>query len=92
MAREITKVLGKPVRYSNPSPRNFGKEMRRRGMPLPFILVMNGLYTVCRLGGAAQVTPDAELLLGRKPIALRQFVEDYQETWGEIAQQAAKTQ
>ncbi len=92
VAREMTEVLGKPVRYSNPSPRNFGKEMRRRGMPLPFILVMNGLYTVCRLGGAAQVTPDAELLLGRKPIALRQFVEDYQETWGEIAQQAAKTQ
>jgi uncharacterized protein YbjT (DUF2867 family) len=81
VAREMTGVLGRPVRYSNPSPRNFGKEMRRRGTPLPFILVMNGLYTVCRVGGAAQVTPDAGQLLGRKPITLQQFVEDYKDTW-----------
>lgn len=81
VAREMTEVLGKPVRYSNPSARNFGKEMRRRGLALPFIVVMNGLYTVCRLGGAAQVTPDAEQLLGREPIALRQFVEDYRDVW-----------
>jgi uncharacterized protein YbjT (DUF2867 family) len=81
VAREMTDVLGRPVRYSNPSARNFGKEMRRRGTPLPFILVMNGLYTVCRVGGAAQVTPDAERLLGRRPITLRQFVEDYKDTW-----------
>lgn len=81
VAREMTELLGKPIRYSNPSPRNFGKEMRRRGTPLPFILVMNALYTVCRVGGAAQVTPDAERLLGRKPVALRQFVEDYKEVW-----------
>lgn len=81
VAREMTDVLGRPVRYSNPSPRNFGKEMRRRGLPLPFILVMNGLYTVCRVGGAAQVTPDAENLLGRKPTSLREFVEDYKQVW-----------
>jgi uncharacterized protein YbjT (DUF2867 family) len=81
VAREMTEVLGKPVRYSNPSPRNFGKEMRRRGTPLPFILVMNALYTVCRVGGAAQVTPDAERLLDRKPIAMRQFIEDYRSVW-----------
>jgi hypothetical protein len=55
--------------------------MRRRGTPVPFILVMNALYTVCRVGGAAQVTPDAEQLLGRKPIALRQFVGDYKDVW-----------
>ncbi len=55
--------------------------MRKRGTPLPFILVMNALYTVCRVGGAAQVTDDGERLLGRKPITLRQFVEDYKDVW-----------
>jgi hypothetical protein len=39
------------------------------------------LYTITRFGNAKHVSADAEKLLGRKPIAFRQFAEDYAEVW-----------
>lgn len=42
---------------------------------------MVGLYTATRLGMADRVTVSVTRLLGRPPITLRQYIEDYAEAW-----------
>ena len=77
----FTDVLGKRVTYPNPSPWQFWRRMRKRGLSAPFILVMIGLYTVCRFGLASNVTQKTAQLLGRAPVSVREYVEDYRASW-----------
>jgi len=81
IARDFSEVLARPVQYSEPSALKFGREMYRRKLPLSFIIVMLGIYTTARLGLAARVAPDTARLLGRDPISLRQYIEDYKQVW-----------
>lgn len=81
VARLFTEVLGRPIRYSNPSPLAFIARMRARGYPLAVIAVMLAIYTTARFGWAGAVTPDTERLLGRPPITMRQYIEDYRDCW-----------
>lgn len=76
----FTSILGKPIRYANPSLLNFIWQMRVR-VPLPFILIMAAIYTTVRLGYSAQMTSDVEQLLGRPPLTMQQYVKDYQQFW-----------
>ena len=69
--------LGRPITSSNPSPLAFARRFRQRGYPGGYINVMLGIYLTTRLGMAAGISPDVELLLGRPPITLRQYVKDY---------------
>ncbi len=77
----FTAVLGTKIVYSNPSILAFARRMAARGLPLGFILVMIGIYTVARLGLAGRVTQDTARVLGRAPCTMRQYVEDYQNCW-----------
>ncbi len=77
----FTSVLGKQIRYTNPFLLKFIWVMRSRGLKLDFILIMAAIYTTARLGLAGAVTPDTEQLLGRPPLTMRQYVEDYRQFW-----------
>lgn len=77
----FTSVLGKQIRYTNPSLLKFIWEMRSRGLKIDFILIMAAIYTTARLGLAGAVTSDTEQLLGRPPLTMRQYVEDYRQFW-----------
>ncbi len=77
----FTSVLGKQIRYTNPSLLKFIWEMRSRGLKMNFVLIMAAIYTTARLGLAGAVTPDTEQLLGRPPLTMRQYVEDYRQFW-----------
>jgi uncharacterized protein YbjT (DUF2867 family) len=81
VANIFTEVLGKPIHYTNPSLLKFIWQMRHRGLSLDFILVMAAIYTTARLGLAGSITPDVEQLLGRPPLTMRQYVEDYRQFW-----------
>jgi len=81
VARELSQVLGRPIRYSHPSPITFGWQMYKRKIPISFIIVMLGIYTTARLGLAATVTSDTERLLGRPPLTMRQYIDDYKQSW-----------
>ncbi|UQN09959.1 SDR family oxidoreductase [Deinococcus sp. QL22] len=74
-------TLGKRIRYSNPSPVRFVRVVRGRGVALGFALFMLAEYTVAKLGLAGEVTPTIAKVLGRPPISLRQFAEDFREVW-----------
>ncbi|NDJ78922.1 MAG: SDR family oxidoreductase, partial [Chloroflexi bacterium] len=81
VAAIFSDVLGRPITYANPSILRFVRAQRRKGAPLKFALVMIGLYTSTRFGMAKTITNEVERLLGRPPITLRQYVQDYRECW-----------
>jgi uncharacterized protein YbjT (DUF2867 family) len=81
VAELLTEVLGREITYRNPSVLRFMGYQRRKGTPLAFVLVMAGLYTATRFGSGKRVTQDVEQLLGRQPIAMRQYIEDYADCW-----------
>ncbi|MDF5713669.1 MAG: SDR family oxidoreductase [Rhizonema sp. NSF051] len=77
----FTAVLGKPIRYINPSVLSFVAQMFARRLPLSFVFIMAAIYTTARLGLADSITLDVEQLLLRPPLTLRQYIEDYQQFW-----------
>ena len=81
VASIFTTVLGRPIQYTNPPIPIFIWQMLRQGFPLQFVLVMVGIYTTARFGLADLVTSDVPQLLGRSPISIDRYVEDYRECW-----------
>lgn len=82
VAAVFSDVLDRPITYPDPSLLAFAARMRRRGMPLWFVLLLCGIYTTARLGLAGRVTADSRRLLGRDPRGMRAFVSDYAEAFG----------
>ncbi len=74
-------TLGRRITYTNPSPWRFVRESRARGVKTSFALFMLAEYTAAKFGLAGEVTPDVQTLLGRPPIRLRRFAEDFREVW-----------
>jgi uncharacterized protein YbjT (DUF2867 family) len=81
VASIFTNILAKPIHYTNPSIPIFIWQMLRQGFSLQFVLVMVGIYTTARFGLADLVTSDVQQLLGRAPISIEQYVEDYRQCW-----------
>jgi uncharacterized protein YbjT (DUF2867 family) len=79
VARVLSDVTGREVRYRSPSVPAFVAHRRDLGDPLPFALLMVAIYGTARLGLAGRVTDAVERLLGRPPRDLRTFAEDYAE-------------
>lgn len=81
VAAMMTQQLERPIGYSNPSLPRFVWRFWRRGYSLGYIGVVAAIYTTTRLGLAQTVTPHSQQLLGRNPISLQQFVQDYAPVW-----------
>jgi uncharacterized protein YbjT (DUF2867 family) len=81
VAAEISAQVGRTIRYARPGLIPFILRKRREGLKWDYILVMAGIYTTARLGLAGGLTGDVQRLLGRAPITLKQFVQDYREVW-----------
>jgi len=77
----FSEVLNHPVTYANPSLLRFVAKRLKEGNPLALTLVMSGLYTTAKLGLAGELSNDLTDILGRSPIPLRRFVEDYRSCW-----------
>ena len=77
----FSEVLGRAITYRKPSLLGFITRHYVRGKPLPYVLVMAGIYSTARLGLAGGISHDAERLLGRRPNRFRQFIEDYKAVW-----------
>lgn len=77
VAAVFSEVLGRRITYSNPTPPRFGLEMQKRGMKPEFVNVMILIYNTNRFGLAARVTNDVERILGRKPLTVGDFVQDF---------------
>ncbi|GCE11225.1 SDR family oxidoreductase [Tengunoibacter tsumagoiensis] len=77
VARIFTEELGYPIAYAHPSTIQFFLHERKKGTPLPFILVMSGIYLTAMLGLAAGITPTVAELLGRPPLTVKDFAHHY---------------
>ena len=76
VAEILSRACGHPIRYRHPGLLRFYRAMRRRGHTRAYVAVMMALYTTARLGFAAHLSSDLEMLLGRPPHTLEQFVID----------------
>ena len=81
VAAVLSEVLGRPIIYRKPSLLRFIRRQRACGTAWPFVLVMSGIYTTARLSLAARLTDETTRLLGRAPITLRRYAEDYRDCW-----------
>ncbi|MBZ9711750.1 SDR family oxidoreductase [Deinococcus multiflagellatus] len=76
LAEVFSGALGRPVRYTNPSPLAFFRLLRARGVPPAQILVMEAIYATARFGLAAHVSQDLPQLLGRPARTAQDFAHD----------------
>ncbi|MGO0059674.1 SDR family oxidoreductase [Brevibacillus fluminis] len=81
VAEIFSSVLGRTITYVSPPPSQFRARLIERGVPKDMATVMVGIYVTARIGLAKKVTPDIERILGRKPISMHTFIEDYQSWW-----------
>lgn len=81
VAEIFSEVLGRKISYSHPSLLSFARRMKQRGYAWGYVAVTAFLYLSTRLGSAAKVTDEVRRLLGRDPITMRQYVEDYTAVW-----------
>ncbi|MBV8586595.1 MAG: NmrA family NAD(P)-binding protein, partial [Verrucomicrobia bacterium] len=65
VAETIATVLGKPVKYVDVTPEQAKQSMLAAGMPEWLADFINSLRQLERDGGASQVSPDVETVLGR---------------------------
>ncbi len=74
-------VLGREITYKNPSSMRFLIRLLQQKTPIMLAVIQTWLYGNTRKGMADQVTGEVERILQRRPIRLRQYIEDYQENW-----------
>ncbi len=81
VARVLTEVLGRPVRYTDPSFPRFWARLRRRGVGWDTIAFMSGVYLLTRLGRNEPVTDELPRLLGRPGRTFTEFAREEQWRW-----------
>ena len=82
VALKMTEILGLPIKYSNPEPKDFIKKMvKEYGFPEDYAKVMKMIYFIVRKGLANKVFPDLENILGRRPRKIDEYIKDYSSVW-----------
>ena len=77
----FSEVLGRKVVYRSPSILGYVLRQLRNRASIPYIMVTAWLYNNTREGMADVVTNEVQRLLGRPPVSMRQFIEDYLDAW-----------
>ncbi|MBV8051287.1 MAG: NmrA family NAD(P)-binding protein, partial [Acidobacteriaceae bacterium] len=88
VARILSEVLGREVRYVDLPPAQFRQALVSAGVPDWSADALLDLQRLYREGKAAAVTNDVEQILGRKPIRFSEFARDYRHAF-EAREQAA---
>ncbi|MBN2154616.1 MAG: NmrA family NAD(P)-binding protein [Candidatus Lokiarchaeota archaeon] len=82
VSEKMTEILGLPIKYSNPDPKDFVEKMTNEyGFPKDYVQVMKMICWVVRSGKAGKIYPDLEKILGRKPRLMDDYIKDYQNSW-----------
>jgi uncharacterized protein YbjT (DUF2867 family) len=81
VARLFSQVLGRTITYRRPSLLQFLRRQHESGVSSSMALVMAGIYTTARFGLAGRLAEDTRRLLGRAPIQLKDYIDDYKAAW-----------
>ncbi len=80
-AAAISKLLGREVKHVSVPLEAAVATMNQWGMPAFMIEVMDSLNRIVSAGYAADVSPDTERLLGRKPRTFAAFLAEHAAAW-----------
>ena len=75
VAKVITDVSGRPIKYHSLSEDQMTAGLRAHGVPDSAIAYLARLYSVVRAGYAAGITSDVETITGQRPIDFKTFAE-----------------
>lgn len=95
-AVELSRALGRPIRYARATVPGYLVRQRRRGMSWGQAAIQAMLHVGIRFGNAEAVDPTLEKLLGRRPRTLADYVREHRSLWdkpsahGEAAGRAAR--
>ncbi|TQM63261.1 NmrA family NAD(P)-binding protein [Klugiella xanthotipulae] len=82
IAAELSRVLGRTIRYSQPGVFRFARHARRTlRMPWGMVGVTCAIYTIARWGKAGGLTDDVRLVTGRSPGDFGSFARREREVW-----------
>ncbi len=81
VAGQLTRELGRTIRYERASIVGYLRHLRQRGLPWAQALVQCALHVGLRFGQAKQVDPTLANLLGRPPRTLAQMIADHRQVW-----------
>lgn len=77
MAAELSRGLGRPIRYESPNPLRFFLAKKQEGTPTAFVLVLIMLHYLPRFQRQPPVTDWVQRLTGHAPRTFAQYVHDY---------------
>ena len=81
VARTMTRVLDRPIRYTRPTERAYLASLAAEGRPADYIDVQRMIYRVVRLNVSAMPNHAVRRLTGAPATTFARFVEDHRETW-----------
>ncbi|THG28951.1 NAD-dependent epimerase/dehydratase family protein [Glaciibacter flavus] len=81
VARIMTEVLGRPIRYARPSEKEYLAKLAGDGAPADYVAVQKMIYRVVRWNISALPNRAVRKLTGQPATTMRQFVEDYRNVW-----------
>ena len=81
VARTMTEVLGRPIRYARPSEAEYLDRLRSQGWPEDYIAVQKMIHRVVRLNVSALPNRSIRRLTGRPATTLAEFVADNRDAW-----------
>lgn len=74
LAAEISRQIGKPVRYVNMSETDYAQALRHKGLPNPIACAVAGYDTAASVGALFDNTSQLSKLIGRQTISLPEMV------------------
>jgi len=84
VARIMTEVLGRPIRYARPTEVEYLDRLRSQGQPDDYIAVQKMIHRVVRLNVSALPNRSIQRITGYPATRLTPFISDYRTTWDRL--------
>lgn len=81
VARTMSEVLGRPIRYARPSEAEYLAHLAARGMPEDYLAVQKMIYRIVRFNVSAVPNHSVRRLTGQPATTFAEFVADYRDAW-----------
>lgn len=81
IARTLTEVLGRPIRYGRPAEDVYVARLRAEGTPEDYVQVQRMIYRIVRANVSAFPNRVVRRLTGRAATTFRRFALDHREVW-----------
>jgi uncharacterized protein YbjT (DUF2867 family) len=82
VAEILSTTLHRRIRYTRPGVLAYARHAHAAlGMPWAMVGVTAAIYTLARLGRAAALTHDVELVTGRPPVTFAEFADQARSSW-----------